>query len=83
MRDATWGGDRRYDRWIDAPINHARLVPVGLYDRWVAAFGQLFANSGSNWAAFYAQVRELAQLNKAERDRRLEALLDAPSKRAQ
>jgi predicted aminopeptidase len=83
MRDATWGDDHRYDRWIEAPINNARLVPFGLYDRWVGAFGRLFAESGPDWTAFYAQVRSLAQLDKVERDRRLEALLGAPAKRAQ
>jgi predicted aminopeptidase len=82
LRD-TWGGDHRYDRWVEAPINNARLAPFGLYDRWVPAFARLFADSGPDWTVFYTRVRELARLNKNERDRRLEALLDMPDKRAQ
>jgi len=83
LRDAGWGSDHRYDRWIEAPINNARLAPFGLYDRWVPAFARLFADSGPDWTVFYAEVRKLAQLNKRERDRRMEALLAVPAKRAQ
>ncbi|MGH8174327.1 MAG: aminopeptidase [Rhodanobacteraceae bacterium] len=83
LRDTDWGDDHRYDRWVDAPINNARLVPFGLYDRWVAAFARLFAESGPDWTAFYASVAKLGQLNKSERDSRLQALLDTPIQRAE
>jgi predicted aminopeptidase len=75
LRDAGWNGDHRYDAWVDAPINNARLVPFGLYDRWVPAFARLFTEAGDNWGAFYSFTRELARLNKDERKRRLDALL--------
>ena len=74
-RDSEWGGDTRYDAWVAAPINNARLVPFGLYDRWVPAFARLFGQAGGDWKGFYASVRSLAQLNRDERERRLEALL--------
>jgi len=78
LRDAEWSGDQRYDRWVDAPINNARLVPFGLYDRWVPAFANLFAETRSDWTEFYARTRALARLNKDEREQRLQALLGAP-----
>jgi predicted aminopeptidase len=78
LRDTLWGGDHRYDHWIDAPINNARLLPFGLYDRWVPAFARLFAEAGSDWTEFYGRVRALARLNHNEREKRLEALLGVP-----
>lgn len=74
LRDGAWSGDRRYDRWVDAPINNARLVPFGLYDRWVDAFSRIFSNADAQWPAFYAEVSRLAALPRAERERRLAAL---------
>lgn len=74
LRDGAWSGDRRYDRWVDAPINNARLVPFGLYDRWVDAFARIFRNADAQWPAFYAEVSRLAALPRAERERRLAAL---------
>ncbi|HKE49001.1 MAG TPA: aminopeptidase [Rhodanobacteraceae bacterium] len=71
----AWQGDHRYDRWAGGPLNNAKLVPFGLYDRWVPAFARLFAQAGNEWSAFYTAVRELARLKKDERDGRLNALL--------
>lgn len=75
LRDTNWKGDRRYDRWVDAPINNASLVPFGLYDRWVPAFAELFRQAGQAWPVFYAKVRELAVAAKRERERRLAELI--------
>jgi predicted aminopeptidase len=69
-----WNGDRRYDAWVDAPINNARLVPFSLYDRWVPAFGRLFAQGQGDWVQFYAAVRSLSRLPKDERTERLDGL---------
>ena len=57
------------------PINNARLLPFGLYDRWTPAFAALFHESGAQWPAFYAKVRGLAHEPKAKRDAELEAWL--------
>src|SRR5690242_14116609 len=73
-RDTHWPGDHRYDAWVAAPINNARLLPFGLYDRWTGAFAVLFDRAGRQWPAFYAQVRALAGQPKAQRDRTLDAL---------
>jgi predicted aminopeptidase len=75
LRDTEWNGDRSYDAWVEAPINNARLVPFGLYDHWVAAFARLFEEAQRNWSDFYALARGLGHLEKAERDRRLDAML--------
>ena len=75
-RDSRWPGDHRYDAWVAAPINNARLLPFGLYDRWTGAFAVLFARAEEQWPAFYAAVRRLADAPQAERDRALATLAD-------
>jgi predicted aminopeptidase len=77
LRDTAWKDDASYDRWVDAPINNARLVPFGLYDHWVPAFERLFMQANGDWTTFYGYARGLAHLPKAERDSRLEAWLRA------
>lgn len=76
-RNPHWPDIQTYDAWVAAPLNNARLVPFGLYSRWVPAFAQLFARSGRNWPAFYARVRALAEAATPQRDRELQALLPA------
>lgn len=73
-RDARAAGDHRYDAWVAAPINNARLLPFGLYDQWTGAFAALFARAGCEWPDFYGRVRELARRSPAERQRALLAL---------
>lgn len=81
LRDAEWDGDARYDGWVEKPINNARLVPFGLYDRWVPAFARLFADEGGDWRRFYARVRNLADAPKDARDSALDAMMAARSGR--
>jgi predicted aminopeptidase len=73
---ADWGSDDRYDHWVALPANNARLVPFGLYDRWVPAFAALFATARDEWPAFYEAVRSLARADKQERKQRLDELLE-------
>ena len=70
-----WGGQGRYDAWIESPLNNAKLLPFGLYDQWVPAFAALFEQHGRDWRAFYAAVAALGQLPEAYRRARLESLL--------
>jgi predicted aminopeptidase len=70
-RDQQWAGDHRYDAWVSAPINNARLLPFGLYDQWTPAFAALFDRAKHQWPAFYASVRALAKLPKEQRDQQL------------
>ena len=75
-RDREWPSDHRYDAWVQAPINNARLLPFGLYDQWTPAFAAIFAQSGQQWPAFYTSVRELSRLPPAERKKALKQWLD-------
>lgn len=78
-RDSEWDGDNRYDHWVEAPVNNARLVPFGLYDHWVPAFARLFTQAGGDWKGFYAIAREVAELKKDQRQQRLDSLLGGAS----
>ncbi|WP_394560007.1 aminopeptidase [Aquipseudomonas alcaligenes] len=75
LRDAQWGGDKRYDAWMAQPLNNARLLPFGLYDQWVEAFAALFQRAGGDWHEFYRRAAEIGSLPAAERERALAALL--------
>ena len=74
-RDREWPGDHRYDAWVAAPINNARLLPFGLYDQWLPAFAELFRRAGDDWSAFYASVRELAGVPTVRRDEAMQLLM--------
>src|SRR5690606_823548 len=75
VRRERWPDDARFDRWVAEPINNAKLVPLGLYDRWVPAFSALFRQSGGDWQRFEASVRAIAAQPGATRAASLEALL--------
>jgi predicted aminopeptidase len=74
MRDSQWGGDKRFDAWVYAPMNNARLLPIGLYDQWVPSFEALFKQVDGNWPAFYTAVEKIGGLPKEERKAALERL---------
>ncbi len=74
LRDRQWGGDGRYDAWIAAPLNNAKLLPFGLYDRWVPAFARLFAEAGRDWPRFYRRAAALGRLPREQRDAALHEL---------
>lgn len=74
LRDSQWAGDKRYDAWINAPMNNARLLPFGLYDQWVPAFAAVFRQEGGDWVKFYAAVEKLGGLPGGERKAALKAL---------
>ncbi|GGY16876.1 hypothetical protein GCM10008098_05400 [Rhodanobacter panaciterrae] len=76
-RERDWPHDHRYDSWVAQPINNARLLPFGLYDQWTPAFAILFQRAERQWPAFYARVRELARMPKAQREKLLQVLLDS------
>jgi predicted aminopeptidase len=74
LREREWGGSGRYDGWINGPLNNAKLLPFGLYDRWVPAFVALFEQAGRDWPRFYKHVAALGKLSKAERGQALAGL---------
>jgi len=74
LREREWDGRGRYDDWINAPMNNAKLLPFGLYDQWVPAFAALFEQAGRDWSRFYQQVEALGRLPAAERQQALTGL---------
>ncbi|ERI52836.1 aminopeptidase [Pseudomonas sp. EGD-AK9] len=74
LRQREWGGNGRFDAWIESPLNNAKLLPFGLYDQWVPAFAALFAQHAGDWAAFYRAVAALGRLPQAERRAALDRL---------
>ncbi len=68
LRDDDWHGYKGYDHWIDTPLNNAKLLPFGLYDRGVPAFAALFAHCANAWPCFFAAVRRLGREPAAQRD---------------
>jgi predicted aminopeptidase len=77
LRDSQWAGDKRYDAWINAPMNNARLLPFGLYDQWVPAFAVLFKREGGDWVRFYGEAEKLGALPIEQRKAALKALVDS------
>jgi len=74
MRDTQWAGDKRFDPWINAPMNNAKLLPFGLYDQWVPAFAALFKQVNGDWSAFYSAVEKLGALPMEQRKAALRTL---------
>ncbi|MFC0708897.1 aminopeptidase [Azorhizophilus paspali] len=74
LRDGEWQGDRRYDAWVEGPLDNAKLLPFGLYDGWLPAFAEIFRRAGQDWPRFYRQAERLARLPAAARQQRLAEL---------
>ncbi|MBX8560497.1 aminopeptidase [Pseudomonas cichorii] len=74
VRDEQWGGDKRFDGWINSPMNNAKLLPFGLYDQWVPAFEALFRQVNGDWVAFFEAVEKLGHLPVAQRRAKLQQL---------
>ena len=67
LRDQQWGGNKRFDGWVNSPMNNAKLLPFGLYDQWVPAFTAMFESVDGNWPNFYREVEQLAKLPLQQR----------------
>ncbi|MDR3417580.1 MAG: aminopeptidase [Nevskia sp.] len=74
LRDTQWQGYKGYDAWMDAPINNAKLLPFGLYHKWVQAFATLYAQQHGDWDKFYAAARALSEQGSDARTAALERL---------
>ena len=73
MREGRWRGYRRYDAWVDAPINNAKLAASSVYGDQVAAFVHLFDLFSGDYPRFFASVRRIGALDKAHRAEALKA----------
>src|SRR5438034_11617292 len=67
---ASWGGFAGYDRLFERGANNALLASVASYSELVPAFRGMLAQKDGDLPGFYAAVRELANLDKPERDAR-------------
>ena len=76
-RTLAHGVDAREARFAQ-PLNNARLALWSAYERHVPALRRLFRNCGEDFQCFYASAAQLAQLDAAERERRLAALASRP-----
>lgn len=69
------------DRWREAgfrspaPTNNAALLPRALYADRTQAFAAILKKCNDELPCFYASVRALAEMDKAERDANLHALI--------
>ncbi len=70
LRDPGLGG---YERWFAQAPNNASLSAIALYTDRVPAFRAVLHEQGDDLEPFYARVRQIARLPKAERDRVLDA----------
>jgi predicted aminopeptidase len=74
MRDDRWGGYGGYDGWVAAPINNAKIAATSVYNDLVPAFLRLHDLCAGDYPRFYAAVKRLGQVTKADRVRALEAV---------
>ena len=74
---ASWPAHLRFDGWMRAPLNNARLASLANYQRWVGAFEHLLLEHEGNLPAFYSAARALAELPASRREARLLALAHA------
>ena len=66
MKAETWGGDTSYDGWF-ARANNASFALLAAYTDLTPAFDALLTRQSNDWPRFYAEVKRLAALPKAER----------------
>ena len=66
FKATRWGGYAGFDGWFER-ANNALIGVQAAYNELVPAFEQLFEREGADFERFYAEVRRLAALPKAER----------------
>jgi predicted aminopeptidase len=67
-------GDSSFDRWMQQPLNNARLLSIGSYNDWVVAFRHLMGQQACRWPAFYRAAEDLAALQPEQRTQALQTL---------
>jgi predicted aminopeptidase len=66
LKAGRWGGFAGYDAWFER-ANNASFGVLAAYNALVPDFERLFERQGRDFERFYAEVRRLASLPKAER----------------
>jgi len=65
---AGWGAHPPFEVWFNEDLNNAHLASIATYFNCVPGFERELAAVGGNLGAFYARARELAKLEKDQRD---------------
>lgn len=73
LKAGRWAGFSGYDHWF-ANANNASYGVQAAYNELVPAFERLFEREGRDFPRFYAAVKELSALPKAERRAKLAAV---------
>jgi predicted aminopeptidase len=73
MKRDRWAGFSGYDGWF-ARANNASFGVLAAYNEQVPLFEALFEREGRDFTRFYAEVKRLAALPKAERTAAMKAL---------
>lgn len=73
LKEVTWGGYARYDRWFAEPLSNAHLSSIATYHDMVPGFRALLARQ-KNLSGFYREVQKLSALDKESRHQRLAQL---------
>jgi predicted aminopeptidase len=69
----NWGGYAGYDRFFEQPLSNAHLASIATYEDFVPAFRAMLRRDGS-FPRFYKSVKQLADMDRADRQRILKAL---------
>jgi predicted aminopeptidase len=72
LKAVRWDGFAGYDPWFER-ANNAALGVQAVYNELVPDFERLFESQGRDFERFYAAVKELAALPKAQRQAKLRA----------
>ena len=70
MKAGPWAGYAGYDGWFER-ANNASFAVLAAYNELVPDFERLFDRCGGDFSRFYAEVKGLAALPKAERRAKL------------
>jgi predicted aminopeptidase len=62
--------------WLAAPLNNARLASLGLYEGRQDVFRKILRDCDDDLDCFYAETGKLADLDKDEREQRLDRMSD-------
>jgi predicted aminopeptidase len=69
--DRRYGGSLRMAKWLEKPVNNARLNTIATYHELVPAFEALLAKHQGDLEAFFDDVKKMRPLSKEERVRQL------------
>jgi predicted aminopeptidase len=70
-----WNGYDGYDNWFSQSLNNAQLATVSSYNELVPYFNDLLIQSDNNLDLFFEKVRSVANLDRSDREERLQDYL--------